>query len=175
MLASDPHFPLGCVTSLPQPYKLSFFYMQSRSVKMNDRRLNRFHSTASSRSFVSNFRLRYLYTDLYKMDRKRFWRLLVFNKWGLGKARVLGFYSLIPPKNSWNILNVSIVSSSMAKTRKIVGSVGERATSRWIGCVLFINFKTIGMCFIYTGIYFIGIYFKSWYYSYYYYYLLGTL
>ena len=45
---------------------------------MNYRRLNRFHSTAYSRYFVSNFLLRCLHTELYKMDRKRFQRLLVF-------------------------------------------------------------------------------------------------
>ena len=45
---------------------------------MNDRRLNRFHSTTYSRYFVSNFLLRCLHTELYKMDRKRLQWLLVF-------------------------------------------------------------------------------------------------
>ena len=139
--------------------------MQSRSVKINDRRLNRSVTaqlipdlllvisdydicTLTSIKWTGKDFKDYLYLVSGVWERLEYWVLLID-----------------PLKNSWNILNVSIISSSMAKTRKIVGSVDERATNRWIGCVLLVNFKTIGMCFIYIGIYFIGIYFKSWYYS----------
>ena len=122
--------------------------MRSRSVKMNDRRLNRFTAqlfpdlllvisrydicTLTSIKWTGKVFKDYLYLVSGVWERLQYW---VFIHWSPKKL----------PKH-FECFNRFVIHGEDQKNRGV-----ERATNRWIGCVLFVNFKTIGMCFIYIS------------------------
>ena len=125
--------------------------MRSRSVKMNDRRLNRFTAqlfpdlllvisrydicTLTSIKWTGKVFKEYLYLVSGVWERLQYW---VFTHWSPKKL----------PKH-FECFNRFVIHGEDQKNRGVCGREGNKPLNRFRS--VFVNFKTIGMCFIYIS------------------------